>query len=699
MDLEICKLDGNTILRLMIKKLFPFTGQRLINKFLFLFLFLPVCFIYLAKVGESSFIQDDAFTSLRYVKNFLNGDGLVFNYGERVEGYTNFLWVMLLSAITYATQLISRVPVIAHALNLNPLLDLNTFLPSLAQFLSNAFGITALLITYILSRRLIGKKYNPVLTELFSFIPAATLLYSTNFVYWSVSGMETSLFVSLTLLSIYYFLDPDPGRRKWFLVVSILNTFLRPEGMIFFFLLLCFEYLENFINHKENKPWKRIIKSIDKKLVQAIIIYSIPVAAYICFRLVYYGYPFPNTFYAKTEFTIQFLKRGSGYFFDFLKAYLLYGIILLPVILQLLRGKLKREEILLIFFSASWCLIVILLGGDILPIHRFFIPVLPLIYLVALISLLNLIDELKAKHSQVIAYIILIIFSLALAFNGYERNKGEMMEKRAYETGLVTKMKIYADYLNKVEKKNSRKVRVAMSTIGAFSFYSGLPVIDLVGLTDEYIAHNPKEEKGIDEELPVLWKERHYNTGYILSQKPDYIIFPAGGKPSAFAECALFVQNEFYKNYYMKIFYSKQLNQLLPVFTRRENIHVSGTVCDNRFVKYYIEANNLFLKMLETKNGKLSVKIFSLLDKMVSICPARNNDALTLKGMVYFHIKNNILAEEFFREAVKHDPANSLANFYLMNIFISGGNESKAYGIIPRIAVYSPHAVPYLEPE
>ena len=40
---------------------------------------------------------DDAFISLVYAKNLSNGEGLVFNPGERVEGYTNFLWILLLA--------------------------------------------------------------------------------------------------------------------------------------------------------------------------------------------------------------------------------------------------------------------------------------------------------------------------------------------------------------------------------------------------------------------------------------------------------------------------------------------------------------------------------------------------------------------------------------------------------------------------
>lgn len=43
------------------------------------------------------FIQDDAFISFRYAYNLVNGIGLVWNEGERIEGYTNFLWTLAMS--------------------------------------------------------------------------------------------------------------------------------------------------------------------------------------------------------------------------------------------------------------------------------------------------------------------------------------------------------------------------------------------------------------------------------------------------------------------------------------------------------------------------------------------------------------------------------------------------------------------------
>ena len=43
------------------------------------------------------FVQDDAFISFRYAKNLSDGLGLVWNVGERVEGYTNFLWTLMMA--------------------------------------------------------------------------------------------------------------------------------------------------------------------------------------------------------------------------------------------------------------------------------------------------------------------------------------------------------------------------------------------------------------------------------------------------------------------------------------------------------------------------------------------------------------------------------------------------------------------------
>lgn len=644
---------------------------------------------YYKLASEAKFIQDDAFTSLRYVQNFVDGNGLVFNIGERVEGYTNFLWVLLLSAVSF----------LAHALNLN--------LPLVAQVLSTLFGVLLLVSTYLLAKKIIAKNYSgSIISSLLALSAPAMVLFTTPFIYWSVSGMETPLFVSLTLLSVYYFIDyEEQGKRNAFVIVSVLNSFLRPEGMFFFILLMSFKLIKNFFSAEEFKLSKKIKLSFDSSIKKSLIIYAVPVIAYIIFRLLYYGYPFPNTFYAKTEFTTQFLTRGWNYYINFLEEYLLFGLFYVPVLIQLMRSKTNAKENILIGFALVYTITIIVIGGDVLPVNRFFLTIMPMLFILFINSTTELIEEFLKGKVNLIAKYSLVIILLAYSVINYQRNLPVMMEKRAYETGLVTKMKIYAELLNTVRKdkikiKSKNKIKttsVAMSTIGAFSFYSGARVIDLVGLTDEYVAHNPIEVEGIDDELPVIWKERHYNAGYVLSEKPDYIIFPAGAKPSAFAECAIFVQEEFRKNYYMQLFYSKQLNQLLPVFTRLENVRSDSADCGSGFVKHYIEANNLFLSMIKSGDKSLIRKINNELDAVFLKCSVRIPEVKTLKGMTFYHARNYIIAEKYLRDAAEADSTNAIARIYLKNIYFSQGKIEEAQKLIPEILRFSPNAIPVFE--
>ena len=76
------------------------------------------------------FLTDDAFISFRYTRNLIEGHGLVFNPGERVEGYTNFLWILELAALWSHLRHPSRIrrPLALRRLHLchsprNPLVD------------------------------------------------------------------------------------------------------------------------------------------------------------------------------------------------------------------------------------------------------------------------------------------------------------------------------------------------------------------------------------------------------------------------------------------------------------------------------------------------------------------------------------------------------------------------------------------------
>ena len=58
-------------------------------------------FAYIALI--TAWISDDAMISFRQILNFISGEGIVFNYGERVQAFTHPLWFFLLSAVISIT--------------------------------------------------------------------------------------------------------------------------------------------------------------------------------------------------------------------------------------------------------------------------------------------------------------------------------------------------------------------------------------------------------------------------------------------------------------------------------------------------------------------------------------------------------------------------------------------------------------------
>ncbi|MCX6170800.1 MAG: hypothetical protein NTX65_15780 [Ignavibacteriales bacterium] len=685
---------------------------KTIPKYFGIFGLLIIITFYISNLIDLRFIQDDAYTSFRYAKNFAEGKGLVFNEGEKVEGYTNFLWVMILSGEKYIDDNFS------HNLDRFVRADQDqeqehelACIEHTAQFLSIFFSIVVLILTFYLAQLFIiidiGQKTlgENLFDEVISLIPVFILAFSTPLVYWGVSAMETTLFVSLTLFSIILYLK-NPFRKNpniWLVLVLVLNSLVRPEGLIVFILIITHKIFYNYYSSGERKFIFRMRSAIDRTLQKEIIFYTVAMLVFIVFRLIYYGYPLPNTFYAKTEFSTEFIIRGLNYFSEFAAAYLFYGFVLIfPLIL--FRNKKNLFEISFFYLIIiCWTIINILIGGDVLPIHRFFLPIMPLVFILfvkAIPDAVNFILPRKKIFATIGSLIVLVLMAFAGLMN-YNLQKPKMMEKRAYESGLVQKMKIYAEWVNKQNMSRStsaKKIIVAMSTIGAFSYFPDVHVIDIVGLTDKYISHHPKEVEGIDEELPVIWKERHYNAEYVLSQKPDYIIFPAGAKPSAFAECALFVQDEFTKNYYTQIFYSDELHQLLPVFTRKENVGIGklSMKCGIRYLKYYIEANNTFLRMIEQNDRSMLKKVLDECDRVIQICPQKISEINTLKGIAFYHANNFLIAQNYLLKAAESDVSNTIALYYLMKIYESRGETAKAANLIPKITLYSPDVFPNL---
>jgi hypothetical protein len=82
------------------------------------------------------FVTDDAYISFRYARNLALSGELVFNLGERVEGYTNFLWTVVLA--------------LGIKLGVGPV--------ALSRFLGVALGVGTLAVVVRMSLRLAGEQ-------------------------------------------------------------------------------------------------------------------------------------------------------------------------------------------------------------------------------------------------------------------------------------------------------------------------------------------------------------------------------------------------------------------------------------------------------------------------------------------------------------------------------------------------------------
>ncbi|UCB52749.1 MAG: tetratricopeptide repeat protein [Candidatus Zixiibacteriota bacterium] len=575
------------------------------------------------------FTQDDAFISYRYVENFIHGNGLVFNSGERVEGYTNFLWIVLLS-------LFAKLG-----------LDMIT--------VSKILGIVSGGVCLILLHR-ISQLFLPKEEWLLSLFPPLLLSASSAFAYWSISGLETSFFVTMVLLSAYLYLT-RPG--TWWIACA-LSALVRPEGVMIFGILFLHELAFR--------------KGQFKKTLQHLGGFVLLLLPFAVFKVYYYGDLLPNPFYAKTGLSFEYVKSGLEYFWQFLKHYGLWGIAyVLPLLFY---RSLQSGGRLLLLLAYVYTLYIVVVGGDVLKAHRFFLPILPFLYLLLVISVRELFFRFKreVKHGA-IPVILLLSVAFLLFFLPYSWT-GDV---RTAEIALVEGMKFRAEYL---KASFPGRFSAAVSTIGSISYHLGtrIKVIDMLGLTDRNISKHPETLEGI----APTWKERKYNTRYLLSRDPDFILFSTGVKPSAPAERALFLNSKFRKNY-SPVYVPFGQGRFIPIFRRKGVFPEENQVfTDTRFI-------DLFAQALHLRQAGEVLEAIETLEQVVSIGPQDFALPYELMGQYHYESKDFSAAEEAMRKAIELDERSVMAHFHLARIYIREGRQEDAERETEKVLRYNPN--------
>ena len=595
------------------------------------------------------FVQDDSFITFRYVKNFIDGHGLVFNIGERVEGYTTFLWTIMLA-----------IPG-----------KLGFELINLSQVLGVLFGIGTLYFTYKLSQNLGGDNRQV------GFSLIAVLLFASNsaVAYWLISGMETGMFVFLTVLCVWLYLKErnSPKNFAYAPLAFVLLSLTRPEGMYLFGLTMIHFVAEKFFTKGTDR------KAEIKRLAMWVALYAIPIGAFMAWRLSYYGWMFPNTYYAKAGFSKDYFFAGVDYFWQFAQLDLLWGALFVIPIAFLLWKKRNWDMLYLIFILLAYTSYVVSVGGDVVANLRFFIPKLPLFYLLVQETFYELYcmareNQSSLKNLAYIAPLVVAYFTFSIPYD-------QVREKCDLEIGLVTKMTQQGLWFKTHCKPDAV---IAATTIGAVSYYSDLMLIDMLGLTDETIAHHPEKLEGIESG----WKERHHNTTYVLSRKPDWILFSTASKPSAYAERALFTKKEFRQWYYPYYFHPDgDVQSVGIVYKRGDQPYTNPALVDthpvkNQFINDYVDGVNRIYRW--TKEAMPYFK------KSESEAPADFGMLYEAMAQTAARLNNTELALSYYKKALSIDPRLIESNQMLGSYELQKGDMQMAISYLQQAVKINP---------
>ena len=238
---------------------------------------LLLCLIFLAILLRTAWLSDDALITLRTVLNFTHGYGLTFNVAERVQTYTHPLWMLML---TGAYLVAGNVYYAAIGLSV---------------------GIS--LVVFWSTLRLAA-------TSAQVWIVAAVLLSSRAFVDFSTSGLENPLsnlllvaFVALLFRSSEARVTSPPRLTGLWMVASLLYL-TRPDNVLLVAPALV------WLTARAGS-WTLAARQTFTGLL--------PAAVWTAFSVIYYGFAFPNTAYAKLGHGIdrgELVQQGSLYLLD-----------------------------------------------------------------------------------------------------------------------------------------------------------------------------------------------------------------------------------------------------------------------------------------------------------------------------------------------------------------------------------------------
>jgi len=476
-----------------------------------------------------NFVNDDAYISFRYARNLAEHGALVFNLGERVEGYTNFLWTLLLAAglkLGAPPEIASRV-------------------------MGLGFGIAGIFIVGRISRLASAGR-----TQLGHVIAPLLMGASSAYACWCTGGLETQLFVALALCGTWRLLiEVQRGSGFISAVAFALAAMTRPEGLVLFALGAAFRPVARLYHQGRRWPGPREVVFAATFVGLFALIYG----PYFLWRWNYYGWPFPNTYYVKAfGDPLAAAKMGAYYMRRFAEDHAAWFAALLILAaaqsrrwsrrqsqrqLQETPNHMRRElpqqhlpahaqaaaktgtlvRLWALGLISFYTLYAIKVGGDFMGLYRFVLLIIPLGALLVQESLMELGAALRPWVGRPVLAIAALCLAAAQAITSFHMSHTAMTVVGA-DRGIDTPAYLahYVEERLPIGKWLARHARpddlMTLGGAGVMAYHAGIRGYDIFGLVDETIAHDPS--------MTVGSRPGHQKWGaeaYMLSRKPTLI--------------------------------------------------------------------------------------------------------------------------------------------------------------------------------
>ena len=434
-----------------------------------------------------NWVPDDAYISFQYARSAAEGDGLVFNPGERVEGYSNLLWTLLLSVAARAgADVAVWAPILGLLCAAGAVI---LFVRSLTTWLGGTTGAHRLILGF--AGLLLG-----------SYFPLA---------FYATSGLETPFYLLLLIAGVSFYARgraTGNGAYDAMCVLAFLAAALtRPEAIVF---LLMHVYL---VSRNDGRAAR--LTGIVALLVYGVVLLT---------KYDFYGAWLPNTYFAKPGLSVSYgepVVRGLRYLARFfIKSGLLFIVVvaLLPP-----RDTARRPAWLYL-----WALVaiqigfIVFVGGDVLRFDRFTVPLFPWLLALAAMALNDRLPQgrppLARRTGQVALFVTVVVLALNIA-QSYRANSKYCVHDWMHANTHAAIGRLVADMVPSA-------VAIVTNEVGAVRYYSGIPVVDMLGLTDATVSSirfESFQEHGLGSSEASVAAV----SDYLFRRQPAVVLLPA----------------------------------------------------------------------------------------------------------------------------------------------------------------------------